>query len=128
MSKQKQPAPVLEFKLVSEVLAWIEQHVKPYDVNSGDPLPRWTQGDLERAALWWWAHEEAQSGTYSELSTKDLARLLVAGIKPLTLVDIQDMLDELHEMGPDEGESTPAQEIEANLRNHFNVKRRNRGV
>lgn len=118
MSKQKQPAPALEFKLVSEVLAWIEQHVKPYDVNSGDPLPRWTQGNLERAALWWWAHEEAQSGTYSELSTKDLARLLVAGIKPLTLVDIQDMLDELREIdgGTIKG---AAEEIEANLRHHF---------
>lgn len=128
MSVSRSRPPALQFKLVSEVLAWIEQHVKPYDVNSGKPLPRWTQGDLERAALWWWAHEEAQSGAYSELSTKDLARLLVAGIKPMALSDVQDMLDELHEMGPDEGESTPAREIEANLRSHFLPTRRNRGV
>lgn len=126
--KPKRP-PVLQFKLVSEVLAWIEYHVPPRDVNTGESLPRWTHGDLERAAVWWWAYEEAQNGAYSELTTKDIARLLVAGIKPITTADVQAALDELHEMGPDEGPSTPAQEIEANLRNHFNVKqRRNRGV
>jgi hypothetical protein len=128
LAKQRPMLPVLKFKRVSDVLAWIDSNVKPYDANTGEPLPRWTYGDLERAAIWWWAHEEAQSGAYSELTTKDIARLLVAGIKPTTLSDVQAALDELHELGPDEGPSTPALEIEANLRNHFNTERRNFGV
>lgn len=118
MSKRKQANPL---RKVADLQRWVQDHVKPFD-KSGDPTGKreWGPEDRDAAILWWHAYEQAS--TMADLSTKDIARMLLDGQPALTLAHVQEELDCLHEMDDDEALTTAAQDIEASLRDHFGLK------
>lgn len=119
MSKRKPKPAAPEFRTVAQVKAWIKKHVEPEKRGTSGRHATWTDALLDEAALWWHACEEAS--TWGDLRTKDIADILLTGLKPLTLADLQETLDSAYES---EDESlTAAQDIEANLRQHFGLKR-----
>ena len=109
MAKKQNP-----LRTVGDLRRWIQANV---DLDRNDPLnPKpWTTGRLNRAILWWFALEEADS--MADLSRKDIASLLLHGQRALTLRDVQALLNELHES--DDDSDPAAQQLEANLRAHF---------
>jgi hypothetical protein len=125
-SRKRKPAPTPNpLRTVDDLRQWMRSHVAADE--HGRP---WTRASLDAAVLWFHCVEEAESGAYSGLTTKDIASLLQTGLGPLTLDDAQEMLDELHAMDgePDDNGFTPdcssvAQEIEINLRIHFGLNK-----
>jgi len=118
--RAKQAAkPVLSFKDTSQILEWIRCNIKPVE-NFREVSRPWTHDELVKATMWWFACD--QSSNYSDLRTKDIANLLLEGMQPLKMSDIQVYLDELHaEAAEFPHEVDPAAEqVEASLREHFN--------
>lgn len=108
-------------RTVADLRRWFRENAEPepsWD-RAGRLHPRkWTKKNLDEALLWWFACWQAESRR-SDLHLKDIASILLQGLPPLTLAQLQEELDSVHES---EDESEPASEqIEAHLRQHFGL-------
>lgn len=108
-------------RTVKDLTDWL------YDATGGQTQPEWdgdinlklwTVDTLKQAVLWMYAMDQAD--TWSDLRRKDIADILLTGIKPITLSEIQsDWLDCVHNDGDDDDPRTAILDV---LEDHFQVK------
>lgn len=107
-------------RTVANIRHWMRTNAEPepeWDKTGRTYAANWSRKKLDEAVLWWFANWRAAS--WGDLRTRDIADILLTGLKPLTLADLQEDLDSAHES---EDESEPAAEqIENHLRQHFGL-------
>lgn len=107
-------------RTVTNIRTWMRDNAEPepsWDKHGRMKPKKWTRKELDETVLWWFANWQAQE--WCGLRAKDIADILLTGLKPLTFADLAEELASAHES---EDESEPAaQQIEAHLRAHFGL-------